>query len=160
MFFLFSDKPTNNHSFLPLFGQTLTGDFLGWVKINHKANAATVKERCRCYWWVVFKFFIFWYVNVFSLLLGVAEFCINKISMELCGFVCGFCIFVWLICGFLFISFNFVSLSFCLYLYLDCVGFIQIFLCGHVSTGKLCIAMLLWVSIFSVICKVWWTELI
>ncbi|KAL4614797.1 hypothetical protein ACB092_07G078900 [Castanea dentata] len=28
-FFLYSDKPTNCHSFLPLFEQTLTGDFLG-----------------------------------------------------------------------------------------------------------------------------------
>ena len=37
----------------------------------------------------------------FSFLLGVAEFCMNKISMELCGFVCGFCIFVRLIREFL-----------------------------------------------------------
>ena len=96
----------------------------------------------------------------FSFLLGVVEFCMNKISMELCGFVCGFCIFVWLICGFLSISFNYVGLSFYICLYLDCVGFIWIFLCGHVSTGKLCIAMLLWVSIFWVICEVWGTKLI
>ena len=40
----------------------------------------------------------------FPFLLGVAEFCMSKISMELCGFVCGFCIFVRLICGFLCIS--------------------------------------------------------
>ena len=38
-----------------------------WEKINYKANAATVRERCRCCRWVVFKFFIFWCVSVFSL---------------------------------------------------------------------------------------------
>ena len=36
----------------------------------------------------------------FPFLLGMAEFCMNKISMELCGFVCGFCIFVDLFMGF------------------------------------------------------------
>ena len=30
----------------------------------------------------------------FPFFFGVTEFCMNKISMELCGFVCGFCIFV------------------------------------------------------------------
>ena len=35
-----------------------------------------------------------------SLLLGVAEFCINKISMELYGFVYGFCILCDLFVGF------------------------------------------------------------
>ena len=29
----------------------------------------------------------------FPFLLGVAEFCMNKILIELCRFVCGFCIF-------------------------------------------------------------------
>ena len=60
--------------------------------------------------WVVFKFLEFFDVSMcFPFLLGMAEFCINKISIELCRFVCGFCIFVGLIRGFLCISFNFVG---------------------------------------------------
>ena len=35
----------------------------------------------------------------FPFLLDVAEFCMNKISMKLCGFVCGFCIFCLLSMG-------------------------------------------------------------
>ena len=65
----------------------------------------------------------------FPLFFGVTEFCMNKISMELCGFVCGFCNFS---VTYLWVSlyFIYVGLSFCLCLYLDCVGFIQIFCTG------------------------------
>ena len=139
LFFLYSNKPTNSHSFLHLFRQTLNGDFLGWerksttklVPLPWGKNADDVGE-------LYLNFFIFWCVGVFSLLLGVAEFCINKISMELCGFVCGFCIFVWLVCGFLSISFNSVGLSFCLCLYLDVwvsFGFFYVGLCPPVNSA-------------------------
>ena len=135
-FFLYSNKPTNNYYFLPLFKQTLIGDFLG---CERKSTTKLMPPLWRSDADVVGELYLnILYSDVlvcFPFLLGVAEFCIDKISMELCGFVCGFHIFVQLICGFLSMSFNYVDLSLCLHLYLDCVGFIRIFLCGLVSSS-------------------------
>ena len=115
---LYSDKPTNSHSFLPSFGQTLSSDFLGYERKSTTKLILPLWERDNDVspLWVIFKFLEFSDMSVsFPFLLGVAEFCMNKISMEFCGLVCGFCIFVWLIREFLCISFNFVGLSSCLW---------------------------------------------
>ena len=64
---------------------------------------------------------------------------------------------LWYVCVslyFFFLKKISVGLSFHLCLYLDCVGFIWIFLCGHVSIGKLGMTMLLRFSIFWAICEV------
>ena len=106
-FFLYSNKPTNNYYFLPLFKQTLLGDFLG---CERKSTTKLMPPLWRRDADVVGELYLnILYSDVlvcFPFLLGVAEFCIDKISMELCGFVCGFHIFVQLICGFLSISFR------------------------------------------------------
>ena len=111
---LYLDKPTNNHSFLPSFGQTLFSDFLGYERKSTTKLISPLWGRDADFslLWVVFKFLEFFDVSVsFPFLLGVAEFWMNKISNEFCRFVYGFCIFVRIIREFLCIPFNFVGLS-------------------------------------------------